>query len=623
MVNVRLAAAHQISFSNPVSLRNCLGVLQLAAALKQRDIPCDVIDLEEFHLLYDSDFDTVMDGVVEKIITPPRHSRETQDPPDLLGISTMANNLATAVELCRRVKKRFPHVITVLGGPGVSFRAPEVPAEFPWVDAVIRGEADEAFPRYIEALRAKTKNPDVKGLLYRGGGTIVDNGWPDPIDDLEKLPIPAYELCKTDGRASTPHEVIGDYNGISIEAGRGCPFACTFCSTSRYFKRKHRLKPVRRIMDEILYAQARQGEQRVIFTHDIMTLRREYMEELCGEIQKRVPGLTWKCHARFDSIDKSLLEKMRRAGCNEIFFGIEAATSRMQEIIKKQLDVTGFDQTIMWLKELNFRFSLSYIVGIPGEKPQDIKAVLSQALKVKSLCGNKAFIKIHTLVPVPGSELYETWKERLVYDDYGSLGTSDIPVKWTKLRDMIRSRPGIFSLYHHFPIGEEERVRSNTFAMVGMALDSLMQHSTKLAYMILGDRLAAELVRRIDDVRLPPPASFKDTDYHVACESLRRLILELLRSEPVLVRKYNAVARFEIALQHVLRHKNLKNSRAVETFYNPMELIDEISTGTLERDPGPGNKKMYFMIVWDEKDRKVKYAQVPPLFYTLTEKQEL
>lgn len=586
----------------------------MAAALGQWDIPCDVADLEEFNHLYNHNFDQTMDVVVEKIITPPQHSQEMQDPPDLLGISTMSNNLAAAIEMCRRVKKRFSHVITVLGGPGVSFCAAEVLTEFPPVDVIIRGEADEAFPQYVEALASKTKNPPVKGTVYRSGKDIVDNGWPDPVDNLEELPVPAYEFCKPEAPANRDHEPIGDYNGISVEAGRGCPFKCTFCSTSHYFKRKHRLKPVQRIIDEILYTREKLGEQRIIFTHDIMTLRHDYMEDLYREIQRQVPGLTWKCHARFDSIDKSLLENMQRAGCNEIFFGIEAATPRMQKIIKKNLDLTRFDQKIKWLKELNLRFSLSYIVGIPGEEPRDIEAILSHALKVKSLCGNKVFIKIHTLVPVPGSELYETWKEQLVYDEYGSLGTSDIPVHWKKIRDMIRSRPGIFSLYYHLPIGKEERIRSNKYAMVGMALDSLMQYSMKLAYMTLGDGLAAELVRHIDKIELPPPASFKDTEYHITTQSIRQLILGILNTaaNPTLARKYETAAQFEIALDQVTRHNKHGYSKIIETYYDPQELINEIKTGKITTGNKKEEKKLYFMIIRDEKEGKIKCAKVPP-----------
>jgi len=577
----------------------------LAASLGRYNFNCHVFDFEELNNLYNYDFEETMEKVVEKIISAA---------PDLLGLSTMSNNLATAVDICERVKKKKAGMITVLGGPGVSFCAQEILAAFPWVDTVVRGEADDAFPLYVQALASKKKIPPIAGLVYRSGKKIVDNGWAKPIENLDELPIPAYEFCKDNINEDKGTNLFGDYNGISLEAGRGCPFNCTFCSTSHFFKKKHRLKPVRRIIDEILYAREKLGNQRIIFTHDIMTLRHDYMEELCREIQRRVPGLVWKCHARFDSIDKPLLEKMHGAGCNEIFFGIEAAAPGMQKILKKQLDLTGFEEKIKWLKELTFRFSLSYIVGVPGEEPRDIEAILAQALWTKSLCGDNVFIKIHTLVPVPGSELYENWKDKLVYDDYGSPGTSDIPVHWEKLRTMIQRHPGIFSLYYHFPIGDTGRTRSNKFSMLGTALDSLMRFSMKFAYMILGERLPSKLVRRIDKIQLPPPAAFRDIEYHILCQSIRQLMLELLESNPILAGKYNTLAQFEIAAQQVLKQKKSGFFKIIEAIYNPQELLDEIKTGKITKKNPPGDKKLSFMILWDEKESKLKCARVPPEF---------
>jgi radical SAM superfamily enzyme YgiQ (UPF0313 family) len=604
-VKINLLATQQISVSNPVSLRNCLGVLQLAASLEQYDFNCHVFDFEELNNLYNYDFEETMEKVVGKIISAA---------PDILGLSTMSNNLATAVDICERVKKKNAGVITVLGGPGVSFCAQEILMAFPWIDTVVRGEADDAFPLYVQALASKIKNPKIAGLVYHSGEKIVDNGWAKPIENLDELPIPAYEFCKDNINENEETSLFGDYNGVSLEAGRGCPFNCTFCSTSHFFKKKHRLKSVQRIIDEILYTREKLGNQRIIFTHDIMTLRRDYMEQLCREIQRQVPGLVWKCHARFDSTDKKLLENMRQAGCNEIFYGIETTTPRMQEILKKRLDLTGFNEKIKYLKDLDFRFSLSFIVGVPGEEPQDIDSVLNHALRAKSLAGRRVFIKIHTLVPVPGSELYENWKDQLVYDDYGSPGTSDIPVHWEKLRTMIQRHPGIFSLYYHFPIGDTGRNRSNKYSMLGTVLDSLMQFSMKYAYMILGEGLPSELVRRIDQIQLPPPAAFKNIEYHILCLSIRELILELLESNPISAGKFDTLAQFETAAQQVFKQKKTGFFKIIETVYDPQELLDEIKAGKITTEDPPGDKQLYFMILWDEKESKLKCTQIPQEF---------
>lgn len=145
------------------------------------------------------------------------------------------------------------------------------------------------------------------------------------------------------------------------------------------------MKSVGRIIDEILQLRNKLGDREVVFHHDLLTLRHEYIEELCREIRRRVPGLTWKCSARFDTIDAHILEEMRRAGCNAIFLGIEAATPRMQKIIDKHLDLSGFEEKIKLLKDLDYRTDLSFIVGFPGEELGDIETLLSLVLRVRAL----------------------------------------------------------------------------------------------------------------------------------------------------------------------------------------------------------------------------------------------
>ncbi len=612
-MNITLAAVHQITFSEAVPLHNSLGVLQLAACLRRRNIKgvrCRIPDLGEFHHLYNRDFEETMDRVMETMAAPA---------PDVLGLSTMSNNLPMAVEICERVKKRYPRAITVLGGQGASFCAPEILSAFPRVDAVIRGEADVAFPDYIEALTANVTNPPVKGLVYRGDRGIVDNGWPDPIANLDELPLPAFDLCG--GFAGDETDTVdrfGDYNGISLEVGRGCSFNCSFCSTCLYFKREHRLKSVERVMEEIMETRKRFGGRRIIFKHDILIYQHDYIDALCRAIRRRLPGLTWKCHARFDTIDRNILEKIRDAGCNEIFLGVEAATPRMLEAMNKQLDLAAFDETVKALNDLEFRFSLSFILGYPGEEPADVEALFDMALRVRAQSGERVAIKIHTLVPLAGSALYEEWKDKLAYDRYGSHSTSDMPRGWRKLRETIKRHPTIFPLFFHIPIGGTRRTRSIKFELLGWAVDSLMKHSFLLAYLVLGKRLPAALVRGIDKIELPPPSAFKGTRYTVLTRSIRRLLLDLLGPDPVLAEKYDVLARFEIAVRDVFKQEGKGYVKVFETYYDPGDLMNEIKTGTISGgEENRHDEKLFFMISRDaegsegREGSKVKCVQIP------------
>lgn len=617
-----LVATHQISFSEVESLYNCLGVLTLSASLKKRRLHCRVLDLSEFNNLYDKDSRDILKSISQKII----HTR-----PDILGFSAMINNLPIALDLALRVKQSLPDVHIVFGGPGTAFCASDVLLNFKQVDVIFRGEVDEIFPDYVESFQKNKPDLSLPGLVTRNmenPGKIIDNGWPDPFKNLDELPVPDFPFFSdsvsdpvaavTPGKFENP-DVFGDYNGVSIETGRGCPFTCSFCSTSLYFKRQYRLKSIDRIIDEIKLIHRHLGRARIIFNHDLFTLKRSHVLEFCEKIKTAVPGVVWKCHARLDTLDEEILTKMNDAGCNEIFVGLESATKKMQKIIQKKLDIEKFGLLLDIPNRLNMKFSLSFIVGFPEEDDNDLKEILKYSLEAKYYCREKVQIKIHSLAPLVGSPLYEKSKGKLVYDSYGCLGTTDIPYSWESLHEMIKPHPEIFSLYFHLPIGQRKRSNSAKYAYLGLVIEKLMSQSIYFVYGILGNGLADILVEHLDQVVLPPPASLRNSEYHLLAESVRKLIFHQLENEPEFQKMYDSLARYEIALMESFTSKTADFVRVIESYYHPEELLNVISQIKLNKDsreiPGieksPGSKnKRCFMVFRNGSDSRLKSTEI-------------
>ncbi|MHA2223163.1 MAG: B12-binding domain-containing radical SAM protein, partial [Candidatus Thorarchaeota archaeon] len=320
-MRVVLVATHQISMDYKIPLYRCLGILALASALREESIDCDVLDLSKFHNLSTSDLETVMTEIIDMILDAK---------PDIFGLSTMSNNLPLALEIAKRLKEQNSDLIVIFGGPGVSFLAQETMESFPFIDAVVRGEADRVFPKYIKDLTEGDAS-SVPGLVHRVSSDIVDHGWPKPIDDLDELPIPLYSSCsKQENEEST----------IYLEVGRGCPFNCTFCSTSQYFKRKYRMKSPQRVIKEISLVQNILDAKTIAFSHDLFTLNKDYVIALCQSLKEHQPPIKWGCSSRLDTLDTELLKHMSEAGCYGIFLGIEVGTPAMQERINQKLDLS-------------------------------------------------------------------------------------------------------------------------------------------------------------------------------------------------------------------------------------------------------------------------------------------
>lgn len=597
-MNITLIATHQFSFSEKVPLYKSLGVLTLASCLRSRSLKCSltISNLSDFHHIGRYGFVEAMESAARLILNTS---------PDLIGFSTMTTNLPFALELCRIAKQKNRSVKTLLGGPGASFCADEILTEFPDVDYIIRGEADRAFPDFIELLIKKEDFSTLKGLVCRKQEGLTDNHWPDPIADPDRIPVPAFDLCES---LDTTNEQSGYYNGVCLEVGRGCPYNCTFCSTSHFFKRRYRTKSVARVVAEIEEIKKRTGTKRIIFNHDLLTFQREYVEELCSGIEKKFPDLEWKCHSRIDKVDRELLVRMKKAGCNEMFFGIECATQRMQKKIRKNLKLEKLEEITPILTELGFIFSLSFIIGFPEENIDDLAAVLKTAIKAKYLNRKNVIVNIHMLVPLAGSDLHTNCKEKLVFGTYGSLGTTDIPEHWNEFRRKIEPFPEIFSPYFFINIGRRHREIAIKLEMIGLCVQTRLAYSILVAYELIGDSLAEKIVEYIDRIELPPPDTFNNIRFDVLEDSLCGLILSFLVDKPNYATLFETISQFEKALYKVKNNK--ETVIVIEVCHDPMNIIKHFDAGVSLTKIPESKAKRFFMIKRDEQDGKIKSTEI-------------
>ncbi|MFW9919871.1 MAG: B12-binding domain-containing radical SAM protein [Candidatus Thorarchaeota archaeon] len=590
-MKVVLVAVHQLS-GYSVELQRCLGVLVLASALRENGIECEVLDFTKLSLFEEGNRELVLKEAID-IIAAAR--------PDVLGLSSMSNNLVIAIDICRQVKRHNPKIHTIIGGPGASSPARDILMTFPDVDAIIRGEADVALLEYVKELQILNFSPMIKGLVHRNSDTIIDNGWPEPIEDLDTTPIPFYELCK---RNNGTNPVT-----MHLEVGRGCPYGCVFCSTSVYFRRKYRVKSVERVLHELSEIRSHFGDAIVIFNHDLLTHDRNYTIRLCEALEKLDPQIEWGASVRFDTIDPEILSIMNRAGCKNLFLGIEAATQRLQQIINKKLNLEILDTALECLVELEFNFTVAFIVGFPEETDADMRSLWRLAFKIKQRARNNVIIQIHSLSPEPGSKIFDEWKSKLHYDDYGSPGHSDFPpLAWKRIRHIIKKYPVIFPIYNHIELPPERRISSLKHSFLGRAFQGFTTHSMIQAYKLLGEPFLESLVDRLDELELPPPEG-ETLRYLGLMRSLRIMILDLLEGNNLPTDKYDTIAQTELALLEVIGRKDESFSRVVYTKYDPIRLMN-ILEGKQE-EVELEERFRYTNFFWSQELDTVKTAEIP------------
>jgi len=359
--------------------------------------------------------------------------------PNLIGMTTRCDSFYHTVKIAMEIYKIAPQIPIILGGPQASICDIDILRTFPSITAIIRGEAEIAFPAYLSALKNRSFFENISNLTFRKEGKIIKTKDDVPIKNLDTIPMPMYSLL--------PKTVLKNPS-FDIEVGRGCPYNCIFCSTNAFFHRYYRLKSPERIISELQYIQKLYPQKTVFsFQHDNLTAHKQMFLSLCKLLQTKKMHLTWRFSSRIDIVDTELLKIMKQAGCASIYFGIETGSPRMQKNIGKNLNLHNIRPTLAMCKKLGFHTTTSFIVGFPEETVEDVEQTLQ--LILDCLHYGATSIQLHLLSPLRGSSLYETWKNRLYYSNNFF---SDMTGGATKNElQMIKKYPTLFSAYYRFP----------------------------------------------------------------------------------------------------------------------------------------------------------------------------
>jgi radical SAM superfamily enzyme YgiQ (UPF0313 family) len=364
---------------------------------------------------------------------------------DYYGFTTICNCYPVTLRTAGFLKQSRPASKILLGGPQATAVADETLERYPFIDIVVRGEAELVVPRLLEAFRGERDLRTVAGISLRECGSVRRNPDSEIPLDLNNLPLPAYHL---DPR-------LDDCRSLPLEIGRGCPYACTFCSTSSYFGRKYRLKSPAKVVEQMLEVKRRFGISSFELVHDNYTVDRRHVLAFCEELCRTGKKFTWTCSARPDCLDDSLLKVMKRAGCEGIFLGLEVGTQRMQDVIGKRLNVESARTIVHQTNRRKIGAAVSLICGFPEERPTDLEATVE--LFIDALRCDYMEPQISLLSPLAGTEINRAHEHNLIFDDV----ISDMAFQGTSLdsweREMVAAHPSVFSSFYSVPTPWLER----------------------------------------------------------------------------------------------------------------------------------------------------------------------
>jgi radical SAM superfamily enzyme YgiQ (UPF0313 family) len=424
-----------------------VGILSLAAVLEAKGLQPEVVDLNRVYYSWlqgsnraGTDFCSFAGDYFA--------GRDF----DFFGFSTVCSSYPLTLRIAAEVKRTHPKSAVVLGGPQASVVDVSTLRAYPFIDLVVRGEAEQTLPDLVDALAGNRPLAAIPGITFRRNEDkdIVRNPAAPLVADLDALPFPAFHLFPD----------VRHCRHFPLELGRGCPFSCTFCSTNDFFRRNFRLKSPAQMIADMRRVRQAYGVNSFELVHDMFTVDRKRVVAFCEallENNRKNPedAFIWGCSARTDCVDEELIALMSKAGCRGIFFGIETGSPRMQKIIDKGLELNDSAERVRSCDKFKINTAVSLMAGFPDETMNDLRD--TAAFFVDSLRYDHADPQLSILAPLAGTPISTQHKDALVLND----DVADMSYRgWRQeIEDhaMIAGHPEIFSSFYSAPLPHLDR----------------------------------------------------------------------------------------------------------------------------------------------------------------------
>ena len=319
--------------------------------------------------------------------------------PDVVGLSVMTGKYGSGLNIAKLTKRiaaeEGREILVIFGGPHVSAVPAEVARE-PDIDVAFKKESELSLKAWLEVLDRPSEWRKVQGLTFEDErGELVDTGVMPYVNDLDTLPFQARHLVHE--KESFPSHSFG-----YLFASRGCPYACTYCSSHDTWSRKIRYVSPMRVVDEIEACHQQYGTRFFSFEDDVFPFDKDHTLEVCSEIVRRKLPIEWTCETRVNLISPEIAQAIRGAGCTEVKLGIETGDEEILKWIKKKATLDQAFKAAKYLHEVGVEVATFFMVGLPEDTEETMRKSFEfmKKLGAQNICFSKA-------TPYPGTELYE------------------------------------------------------------------------------------------------------------------------------------------------------------------------------------------------------------------------
>jgi radical SAM superfamily enzyme YgiQ (UPF0313 family) len=367
--------------------------------------------------------------------------------PDVVAFSATTGMQQYFTDLNKKVKAELPNVFSIMGGAHPTY-VPEILEETPELDAICRGEAEEAVPELLNLMAAGEDYTKVENLWFRDRetGEILVNGMRPPPQDLDSLGFPDRSVIYDAGA------IYRDSDRKVFVTQRGCPMNCSFCfhhalkkkvyaSTNAKYVRK---RSVDHVIAEIKQVKEQYNLKFVHFLDDIFNLSGKWLDEFCEKYPKEV-GLPFDCILMANMTKERHIVILKKAGCVYARIAFEAASDYIRNaIFRKNTTLQQLEDSAGWIKKHGIRLGSLNMLGGPGASMEDEFDTVRLNIRCKV---DHPLVSI--MQPYPMFDIEDMTKEM----GYAVAAYDDFPVKFNRTSSIeYDNKREIENLHKLFPI---------------------------------------------------------------------------------------------------------------------------------------------------------------------------
>ena len=316
---------------------------------------------------------------------------------EAVGFTVFLSSHRPVLDFAAKIREMLPGIKIFYGGPQIDLAVARKDIGARLIDAAVIGEGEvsarELLRFWDQHKDSVSPAPRLPGVVHVDAAGMVRYDGPRDLMKVDMIGVPDFSDYPFDENVTLP-----------VSFARGCVNKCNYCSETAFWK-TFRLRSVESVMSELKAHIQNYGVRRFSVNDSLVNGYHKRLEEIADAIIAEKLNIQWQGNAIIDQrLTPELLQKLHRAGCRELAFGLETGSKRVLKLMNKRInvDMTGALRVLQQAARARIRVQINLIVGFPNETWIDFMKTFFMVFRLGKTI---SFASLNTLEVQPNAKL--------------------------------------------------------------------------------------------------------------------------------------------------------------------------------------------------------------------------